>query len=128
VFHRLREILQKHAGAFRVERDTADHYSLHGPVGPATLRAWRGKMRSDTIPVAWVQIGKAYVAYHLMGVYGNRSLLQGCTPELRSRMQGKSCFNFKQVDDALFRELEQLTARSLAGMKAAGFISDETAA
>ena len=67
---------------------TPGHYSLHGPVGPATLRAGAGKMRTDTIPVAWVQIGKAYVAYHLMGVYGNPKLLQGCTPDLRGRMQG----------------------------------------
>ena len=69
--------------------------------------------------VAWVQTGKTYVAYHLMGVYGNPKLLQACSPALKARMQGKSCFNFTKIDEPLFRELADLTARSLAGMKSA---------
>jgi hypothetical protein len=32
------------------------------------------------------------------------------SPELRKRMQGKSCFNFTRQDDTLFAELETLTA------------------
>jgi hypothetical protein len=32
-------------------------------------------------------------------------LLEGCSQQLRARMQGKSCFNFKTVDEALFAEL-----------------------
>lgn len=39
-------------------------------------------------------------------------------------MHGKSCFNFKTVDDALLKELEQVTAESLRGMQGAGYISD----
>jgi hypothetical protein len=31
------------------------------------------------------------------------------SPELKKRMQGKSCFNFKEVDEKLFRELGNLT-------------------
>ena len=31
-------------------------------------------------------------------------------PELRRRMQGKACFNFTRVDEALFAELATLTA------------------
>jgi len=63
------------------------------------------------------------VSFHLMGVYGNPKLLDGCSEDLRARMQGKSCFNFKNADEALFAELERLTADSIAGMKKAGFIS-----
>ena len=77
------------------------------------------------MPVAWVQVGKAYVSFHLMGVYGNPKLLDGVSEKLLARMQGKSCFNFKVVDEELFGELEQLTVKSIAGMRTAGFISDE---
>jgi len=31
------------------------------------------------------------------------------SPELKRRMQGKSCFNFKTVDEKLFKELAKLT-------------------
>jgi hypothetical protein len=40
-----------------------------------------------------VQIKKNYVIYHLMPVYLNPGLLEGMSPGLRKRMQGKSCFN-----------------------------------
>jgi hypothetical protein len=125
VFARLRELLVKQAEDFTVERDTADYYGLHAPIGPATVRAWGGKVQGPTIPVDWVQIGKTYVSYHLMGVYGNPKLLDGVSKKLVARMQGKSCFNFKSVDEGLFEELERLTVKSIAGMKKAGFIADK---
>jgi hypothetical protein len=31
------------------------------------------------------------------------------SPELKKRMQGKSCFNFKEVDKKLLSELSKLT-------------------
>jgi hypothetical protein len=61
-----------------------------------------------------VKIGKRYVSFHLMPVYVHPDLLDGMSPELRKRMQGKSCFNFTRPDDALFAELERLTAAGFA--------------
>lgn len=58
---------------------------------------------------AGVRLGKRYVSYYLMSVY-----LEPETPvseALSRRRQGKSCFNFTRVDDALFDELADLTAR-----------------
>jgi hypothetical protein len=31
------------------------------------------------------------------------------SPELKKRMQGKACFNFKEVDERLFKELAKIT-------------------
>jgi len=56
-----------------------------------------------------VRIGKAYVSFHLMGVYVYPDLLSDMSPELKKRMQGKSCFNFKQADKKLIAELRKLT-------------------
>jgi hypothetical protein len=124
VFNRLRDLLTKQADGLSVERDTAEYYGLKAPTGPATVKVWGGKMKSPMIPVAWVQVGKAYVSFHLMGVYGNPKLLDGVSEQLLARMQGKSCFNFKAVDEELFGELETLTARSIQGMKQAGFVAE----
>jgi hypothetical protein len=121
IFNRLRAILQKHAGTWRVADDKADHYCLEGNVGPATLRASGGKAKKPMIPVAWVKVGKAYVSFHLMGLYGNTKLCEGLSNELKARMQGKTCFNFKSSDDELFRELDQLTPRVLAAFSKAGY-------
>jgi hypothetical protein len=122
IFARLQAILQKHAGTFSVKDDTPGSYFLEGIPGAATLRAWGGKVKRPTIPVAWVQVGKAYVSFHLMGIDGNPGLRDGISTELRARMQGKTCFNFKSSDEALFRELEGLTARGLAALRKAGFV------
>ena len=126
IFEKLRAILRRHAGTLRVKEDTHAGYCLEGNAGPAALRAWGGKVKRSTIPVAWVQIGKAYVSYHLMPVYGNATLREGMSKELKARMQGKTCFNFKSDDEALFGELEQLTVQGIAGFRKAGFISDQT--
>ena len=58
-----------------------------------------------------VNVGKRYVSYHLMCVYMAPGLLEDMSPQLRRRMQGKSCFNFTKVDEALFDELSAITAR-----------------
>ena len=63
---------------------------------------------------AATRLGSRYVSFYLMGVYGAPELLESISPELRRRMQGKSCFNFTRIDEPLFAELAELTARSIA--------------
>lgn len=122
VFAQLRAYLQRQRSSLLETSNTAKQYRLEGTVGPSTVAAWGGKAKKATTPVAWVVLGKTYVSYHLMGMYGNRELLKSLSSELRDRMQGKTCFNFKTVDKALFKELEGLTERSIVAFRKAGFI------
>ena len=124
IFTRLRGILQKYAGTLSVQEDTPERYCLGASPGPATLKAWRGKTRSGTIPVAWVQVGKAYVSYHLMGIHGNTRLLNALSQALKRRMQGRTCFNFKSHDESLFEELDKLTPQAIGDFRKAGYISE----
>ena len=62
--------------------------------------------------VAGIRRGKRYVSYYLMSVYADPAIAAGMSPELRRRMQGKSCFNFTKVDQPLFAELGRITAAS----------------
>jgi hypothetical protein len=112
IFVRLRGILQKHSAALTVTADAPDHYCLQVAFSPKLKKPF---------PVAWVKIGKAYVSYHFMPVYMFPRLLDSRSDKLRARMQGKSCFNFKVVDEALFKELEDLTTEGFARCKEAGF-------
>jgi len=47
---------------------------------------------------------------------------QHVSPELKARMQGKSCFNFRALEPALFKELSTLTKASYASYKEQGFV------
>jgi len=67
---------------------------------------------------AGTRVGKRYVSYYLMGVYGDPKLLDGMSPELKRRMQGKSCFNFTKIDEALVAVLDRLTSASIANQPA----------
>jgi hypothetical protein len=69
---------------------------------------------------AGVRVAKGHVAFHLMPIYSDPSLLHGITPALRRRLKGKSTFNFTVVDEALFAELAALVARSFEAYIAAG--------
>lgn len=76
----------------------------------------------QTLFFASFQPRKAYVSYYLMPVYMFPDLLSGISDELRKRMQGKSCFNFKNVDPALFKELASLTQAGFERFKKEGFL------
>jgi hypothetical protein len=112
IFHNLRQILQPHAARLEVTADTPDHYCLTLPYSPKLKKGF---------PVAWIKISKAYVSYHFMPVYMFPKLRAAASPALQKRMQGKSCFNFKTADPALFAELAQLTATGLNLAKKSGF-------
>jgi hypothetical protein len=122
IFKRLRTILQEQQATFSVKSDTTTLFSLEAPTGPATIKAWGGKLRAPSIPVAWVEVKKNYVSYHLMGIYMNPKLEAKLSDALRAHMQGKSCFNFKKVDETLFHELSKVTAESVAALKKGGFV------
>ena len=116
IFAKLRGILEKYAGHLTVKEDAERCYCLEGGRHPTHKRP---------MPIAWVQIGKAYVSYHLMPVYACPNVLDGHSAKLKSRMQGKSCFNFKTEDDALFAELEQLTEEGFEAFRKAGYLPDK---
>ena len=80
-------------------------------------------MKRPTLPIAWVQMGKGFVSFHLMGVSVDPAAVKNMSKELKARMQGKTCFNFKAIDEPSFQELERLTERSCQAFKQAGFVA-----
>ncbi|MFZ1131842.1 MAG: hypothetical protein WBV31_17960 [Terriglobales bacterium] len=101
-FQGLRKILKVYDKNLRVVKD--------GPLGylseSKTIR-YQGK------PVMFASISsKSYVALHLFPVYMFPDLVKGISPELKKRMQGKTCWNFKRPEAALFAELGTLVDAS----------------
>lgn len=103
VFDALRRILQAYEAKLIVTANNASNYSLNTP--PTE------KMKNKQGFFGAVQTKKNYVSYYLMPVYAFPDLLKGISPELRKRMQGKSCFNFTTANQALFKELAALTRK-----------------
>jgi hypothetical protein len=99
-FAKLKAILKPYAGKLIVVHDTDQAYYLDTPY------LMKNKHR---LFFGAVRVGKAYVSFHLMPVYASAELSKSISPELKKRMQGKSCFNFKTVDEKLFKELAKLT-------------------
>ncbi|MBK7388891.1 MAG: hypothetical protein IPI23_07400 [Bacteroidetes bacterium] len=66
------------------------------------------------------QIKKTYVSFHLMPVYYYPELLDEISDELKSKMQGKSCFNFKEIDKSQLSELKSLTKSAFEKYKEMG--------
>jgi len=89
------------------------HVSSDGP-GLYGLDMALAHERDPSTWFAGTRLGKRYVSYYLMPIYVKPSLLDGISPELRRRMQGKSCFNFAKVDEPLLADLEALTEASYA--------------
>ncbi len=100
-FDKLRGVLTPYAKKTVVVHDTPSNYYLD-----TKLTAPNGK----PLFFAAVRRGKAYVSFHLFPVYMFPDLLKDF-PELKKRMQGKSCFNFKTVDEEQLAALRELTKR-----------------
>ena len=112
-FAGLRAILEPYGKKLVVVQDTETNYSLEtGKIGP----------NKKPVFFAAVRQGKSYVSYHLFPVYVKPDLLKEISPDLRRRMQGKSCFNFQTADPNLFRELARLTKEGHAFFKSTGWV------
>jgi len=99
-FVKLKALLQPYESKLIIVADTKDHYALETP------HVMKNKHR---VYFAGVKMGKSYVSYHLMPVYALEEVRDEISPELKKRMQGKSCFNFSEPDEKLFKELAKLT-------------------
>lgn len=113
VYRRLRDLLRPYAAKLAVGADTSSNFTLEG-----TKPAYKGK----PMFFAGARRGRQYVSFYLFPVYVHPGLLKGLSPALKKRMQGKSCFNFTAVDEALLSELETLTAAGHARFEADGVL------
>ncbi len=110
-FDTLRATLEKHAAGLIVKADTPTFYSVDAGYSEKWKKqVWFGGVR----------LGKSYVSYHLIPVYACPELLARISPDLKKRMQGKSCFNFKSVSAAQARELSKLTGQCVRRFKKVG--------
>jgi hypothetical protein len=113
VFEALRSILAPYAARLDPKKDDASE-----------LYVDTRHLQKNKKPLFFgaVQLKKSYVSFHLMPVYTRPELLDGLSPGLKSRMQGKSCFNFTEIDKALFKELASLTKAAFGSYEAQGFV------
>jgi len=113
VFERLKKILAPYQPKMDLAQDSSTMYMLNT----------RFLLKKNyPLMFAGVRLGKNYVSYHLFSVYTTPSDAQTISPELKKRMQGKSCFNFTTVDERLFKELEKLTKAGAKRFSDAKFV------
>ena len=112
-FNSIKSILKIYEKSLRVIADSNDNYCLN---------AGYDEKRKADIYFGGVQIKKNYVSFHLMPVYVNPNLLQNLSPELKKRMQGKSCFNFIVIEKKLITELSMLTKNGFELYKMNGML------
>jgi len=104
VFAALKAIMKRHERTLKVLKDEPAEYTLATKSNSNRgMPMWFGSVRA----------GKAYVSFHLMPLYFNPAMNAMVPPELKKRMQGKTCFNFRAVDKERFKELEALTQAGL---------------
>jgi hypothetical protein len=114
IYEALKNIMKPHVLSLDIKHDEPGHFYVD------TLHVMKNK---KPLWFGGVRIKKNYVSYYLMPVYRNPELLSGMSSELKKRMQGKSCFNFKSIDKTLFSELALLTKSGLEDYRKEGFLN-----
>jgi hypothetical protein len=113
-FAKLKEIFEPYEAKLNVTVNTPDDYGLE------THHVMKNKHR---LYFGGVRRGKSYVSFHLMPAYACPEITEMISPELKQRMQGKSCFNFTTPDERLFDELRKLTKAGFARFTSKKFYS-----
>lgn len=108
VFDALVALLRPYAARFSVKAD--DDSQLYLEEVPAS---------SKPRMFAAVQVKKSYIALHIFPVYMQPRLLDAISPALKGRMQGKSCFNFRSLEETPLKEIAKLLKASEASLKQA---------
>ena len=108
VFTQIKNILLKYEPRLVLQANERGYYSLAMP--------YVEKYGKEVFFGA-VKINKNYVSFHLMPIYASPGLLKNLSPELRARMHGKSCFNFRNINPELVKELTLLTERGFVHFK-----------
>lgn len=105
VFAALKPVLAQYEKRTRVKADLPTEYTL------VTKSASPfPQHKGEPLYFGSVRLGKAYVSFHLMPLYMCPALNQEISPALKKRMQGKTCFNFKQnPEPEVIQDLKWLT-------------------
>lgn len=111
-FNALRALLTPYQAELVLVHDSATHYYLD------TAHQMPNK---KPLFFAAVKIGKHYVSFYLMPVYVFPDMLDGMSSTLADCMQGKSCFNFKQISAEQLAALRLLVEQGRARYQAAGY-------
>jgi len=116
VFRRLKSLLAPYANRLVVTTDQPRNFYLDTPyLDKNNKRLFFGA----------VQVRKSYVSFYLMPVYMFPGLLEGVSAGLRKRMQGKSCFNFRSIDETAFAELAGLVKKGFQKLESEKVITSE---
>lgn len=101
LFIALSDLLEPFSNEMIVKHDTDTNYYLE-------------EEKSSKKPQMFgaVQVKKNYTSFHLFPVYVHPELVEDISDDLRKRMQGKSCFNFKSLDQVPREELSDLVKRA----------------
>jgi hypothetical protein len=109
VFAALKPILAKYERRLAVKIDTSEEYTLL-----TRFPSPHPQHKGQPMYFGSVRLGKAYVSFHLIPLYMCPALNENMAPELKKRMQGKTCFNFKVIPEpAITAELKRLTHESI---------------
>jgi hypothetical protein len=113
-FAELKPFIKAYEPRLRVLSDEPGKYYVSAGFSPKFNRdLWFGG----------VEVKKNYVSYHLIPVYMYPDLLAGISDALKARKTGKSCFNFKKIDPAIFSELADLTRKGFERFDADGLFA-----
>jgi hypothetical protein len=109
VFTALKPVFSKVAKRLVLKTDSPTEYTFVTK-SPSPFPQHKG----HPLEFGSLRVGKSYVSVHLMPLYMSPVLNESISPELRKRMQGKTCFNFKgDPDPELVEELKRLADEGL---------------
>ena len=120
IFQRLRGALERYSPPLAARTGTVE--------GKSDYHLWSekdvvvdGRPRKEVF-FAGLIVQKGYVGLYYMPVYAEPERRELFAPELLKRLEGKSCFHIRRLDDELFGQIEQALANGFALYRERGWV------
>lgn len=106
VFQALRDLMIEAAPGMVITADTDCCLTLK--------TTWTEARTGEPAWFGWLALKKSYIAYHILPLYCLPELNALVPASLQKKRHGKTCFAFKKIDPALFKDLRALTVAAAA--------------
>jgi len=117
IFAQIKPLLKAYQPRLKSKVDDDTHFDLW-----TTKEAVIQGRKFPEVYFAAVMLNKSYVSLHYMPIYAEPESKKYLKPELLSKLNGKSCFNFKKIDSVLLEQIKETLDRGFKEYQKRGWV------
>lgn len=120
IFEKIKSALQKQSPPMIVSKNSENCFEL---IGNKSIAYGSKKQLMPGMYFCSVIMHKDMISFHFFPIYMKRELFEPLIPTTIKHLKGKSCFNFKKMEQVNEKELSALLKKGVESWKRLGYMN-----